>query len=407
MSADVANKRAEATARTRTAIIEAATRVFAEQGFGATSLRDIAAATGISHPGLLRHFASKDLLLQEVVARANDLAYHEFSTIDSRLDTFVQVAKHNATIPGYVELFSGLLGVAASTDHPAHAGVAAHYAEVRVRFTKVFERDLAQLSDHVDPATEAVCFAAAWDGLQLISLYLPEVDVAGALAKRVNILRGDHQLAETAAVGAPYGPVEAPEAPSFGYAVGRQRRTQILQAATELFAQSGYHGTSLRDIADQVGTGKSTLVHHFGSKEALLIAVLDRRDAKQASMAGVLAEDTASQLPELPSLARRSADEEPGLIELYATLSTEAAALSHPAHGYFEARYRQAIGLYSQTLEQARQDGAMPAWRDPSFEALWLVALWDGLQLQWLYDPDHVSVAALLDHHLSRLLPVG
>lgn len=52
-------------------------------------------------------------------------------------------------------------------------------------------------------------------------------------------------------------------------------RTQILDAATRLFAAQGYGGTSLSAIADAVGVRKASLLYHFPSKDALHQAVLD------------------------------------------------------------------------------------------------------------------------------------
>ncbi len=68
--------RAAPTARGRRRqeqIIEAATRLFHEQGFHATSMDEIGAAAGITGPGLYRHFSSKDDILLAVFDRIWDL----------------------------------------------------------------------------------------------------------------------------------------------------------------------------------------------------------------------------------------------------------------------------------------------------------------------------------------------
>src|SRR5258708_7567970 len=53
-------------------------------------------------------------------------------------------------------------------------------------------------------------------------------------------------------------------------------RNRVLQVAQALFAERGYRGTSLRDIAKRIGIKAPSLLHHFPSKEQLYIAVLDR-----------------------------------------------------------------------------------------------------------------------------------
>lgn len=55
----------------------------------------------------------------------------------------------------------------------------------------------------------------------------------------------------------------------------RLRREEILDSATRLFAERGYDGTSMADLAERVGLRKASLFHHFSSKDVLYAAVLE------------------------------------------------------------------------------------------------------------------------------------
>src|SRR3954462_426002 len=55
--------------QTRAVVIDAAERLFAERGFAATSMRDISAASGVSHPLIHHHFGSKEELYAAVKRR--------------------------------------------------------------------------------------------------------------------------------------------------------------------------------------------------------------------------------------------------------------------------------------------------------------------------------------------------
>ena len=54
-----------------------------------------------------------------------------------------------------------------------------------------------------------------------------------------------------------------------------QRESDIMDAATGLFAEEGFHSTSTRKIAAAAGVSEGTLFHYFGTKNVLLQAILD------------------------------------------------------------------------------------------------------------------------------------
>ncbi|PAK50288.1 TetR/AcrR family transcriptional regulator [Paenibacillus sp. 7541] len=59
---------------------------------------------------------------------------------------------------------------------------------------------------------------------------------------------------------------------------GEQTKKQVAEAAKHLFAQKGYKGTSIEDIAAATGKSKGNIYYHFGSKEGLFQYLLDEWD---------------------------------------------------------------------------------------------------------------------------------
>jgi len=82
----------------------------------------------------------------------------------------------------------------------------------------------------------------------------------------------------------------------------RLRRDEILDEATRLFAERGYEGTSMADLAERVGLRKASLFHHFASKEVLYAAVLERLVAAVGSAIGKAAQTPGSFLERVDGL---------------------------------------------------------------------------------------------------------
>lgn len=185
---------------------------------------------------------------------------------------------------------------------------------------------------------------------------------------------------------------------------GGRRREQILTAAVELFGEVGYRGTSLRDIAQRVGITHPGLLYHFHSKQELLSAVLARRDASDETTFGLHDQPSGREQAKLILELAEHNSKTPGIIELFATLSAEATDPEHPAHEYFKDRYQMVTGAFRSMFEGLAADGDLVADVDAEVMGVTMVALMDGLQVQWLYSPDTVDVAQALRNFLRVYL---
>jgi AcrR family transcriptional regulator len=85
-----------------------------------------------------------------------------------------------------------------------------------------------------------------------------------------------------------------------------EKRSAVLHAAAAAFAASGYHGTSLDDIAARLGVSKPTVYYYGRSKDELATAVCDR--AVEAILEAVEGDTQASSIAQLQHLLRRYAE---------------------------------------------------------------------------------------------------
>jgi AcrR family transcriptional regulator len=167
-----------------------------------------------------------------------------------------------------------------------------------------------------------------------------------------------------------------------------ERRRQIIDVTTRLIAERGFWGLSMQDVADGCGLTVPGLLHHVGSKDGLLLAVLDHRDEQD-----LLALDDRSSAAEIcAALVRRNASQ-PEIVRLFAVLEAESLTPDHPAHEYFAARQRRTIEQLAAFLGGDRR------------LALRVAALMDGLQIQWLRNPGEIDLVAEWSAAARSLFP--
>ncbi|MGW6566711.1 TetR/AcrR family transcriptional regulator [Streptomyces sp. NPDC054975] len=168
------------------------------------------------------------------------------------------------------------------------------------------------------------------------------------------------------------------------YAKTAAKRQQILDAALAAYAEAGSRGVSVRDIAQRVGLTDAGVLHHFGSREALLAAVIEARDTSAAEAYGP---ETVLWRTEL--LAENAAT--PGLVKLFLDIAAASADPDHPGHEFFTERYRRLREQIAALLVAGPPPGLESAEPDAGRDADWaarvLLAATDGLQLQWLLEP--------------------
>jgi AcrR family transcriptional regulator len=194
------------------------------------------------------------------------------------------------------------------------------------------------------------------------------------------------------------------------YAKGVAKREEILQTALEVVARSGYGNATVREIAAAVGLSATGVLHYFGSKEELFTEILRRRDEMDArdafpAASAVGGGGPASTAEAFADVIRHNASV-PGLVQLYARLGAEAIDPAHGAHDYFRGRYAEVRSQIAAALRHEQDAGTMPASLDPERSAAILVAVADGLQSQWLYDPA-VDMAAHVEYLVGLLRGTG
>ena len=189
------------------------------------------------------------------------------------------------------------------------------------------------------------------------------------------------------------------------YAKSAERRQQIVDAAAEVFSSVGYRKGSLRDVADKVGLSQAGVLHHFPSKEHLLEAVLSWRDGQTARLMGDPLPEGVDFLRGLVRAAEYNATT-PELVELHVIVSAEGTSADHPLREYFVGRYASVLGHTRQAFERAAELGQLRPGTDCASAARTLIALMDGLQIQWLLDPEGVDMAGDLRRYLQPLLTV-
>lgn len=182
-----------------------------------------------------------------------------------------------------------------------------------------------------------------------------------------------------------------------------RKRTEILKAAIETFGAKGSTNGTLTDIGEQVGMTHAGVLHHFGSKQKLLLEVLAYRDRSDPG----LVDQHIPGGPELFLHLVRTAYSNalrPGIVQVYTVLSSESVTDDHPGRHYFEERYRVLRGEIRDAFEQLCAQEGVTDRETIDMASASILAVMDGLQLQWLLEPAALDLGAATEFAIRAIV---
>lgn len=154
---------------TKHILLDIARELFAEQGYRVTTLEQIAARAGITKPAVYRHYASKQAILEALLAQAAHQEQEIFAA-DASLplrERLIQVA-HLYT-GGFNPLMAVITGASDKREQVAEAEMHArkHMRQTLARLTELFEREIQRGTVSGDPQILAVMFSSVIHGSQM------------------------------------------------------------------------------------------------------------------------------------------------------------------------------------------------------------------------------------------------
>lgn len=185
------------------------------------------------------------------------------------------------------------------------------------------------------------------------------------------------------------------------------RREQILDEAIRIVGERGYYGFTVQELAQRCGLSNAGLLYHFGSKDQLLLDMLEvfegRETAAMAPLAALAereigrSRESASALADLLRTMVARASTHPQIGRLYMALQVETLDPSHPAHASFRARERATLDLFAKLVA--------PYSADPQSTARQLLAMMDGLARQWVREDQSFDILEQWDRAIAVVLP--
>ena len=175
------------------------------------------------------------------------------------------------------------------------------------------------------------------------------------------------------------------------YRTSRVSRERILETATELFAQQGYAGTGVDQLAARSGIAKTAIYYHFGNKAGLLAAALERAAStwiQGIDQASRQAGDWTARLDRALAGMRSLLEEKPWIFNLMQILSLEVAEEKPEIREILQSISRRA----REAIVAGMRDALGVEVPDAEGVARVILGSLDGISMNLQIDPEAISL---------------
>ena len=183
----------------------------------------------------------------------------------------------------------------------------------------------------------------------------------------------------------------------------KDKKDQIIEAAAQVFAQKGYAGAVVADIAIQANIGKGTVYEYFNSKEDLFFAVFEwfQKKTEKAATVGIssLGGGAADRLRVLNDSLMGLWDEikDAFVLVMEFWAASSSTQMRRRFKGAFKQIYDDYRGIVSALIQDGINSGEFRSDVNPKSVAAALVGTWDALFLQGWFDNSFDPAATAKD----------
>lgn len=187
--------------------------------------------------------------------------------------------------------------------------------------------------------------------------------------------------------------------------VKEERKAQILDAATHVYARSGFDRARVDDIAEEAGLAKGTLYLYFNSKDDIMLSILDRMVGRELQDLGKILAGERSAKDKLIKFVEYSIDEVENLKPTLPVLFEFWGAMSHQdvVREKLALHYQSLVDMLVPIIQQGIDE--YDFYRvDARSAAIALEAVMEGTIFLWASSPEMVDLRSQLKNSLQLML---